>query len=249
MALRRVFVDSIARGVSRVEGERAHHFHRVTRLTVGEKVEISNQKQVFRAVVKRSRADLVEFDVRQELEAPGQGIAVVLLLSIIKFSRFEWAIEKATELGVQTIVPVVAERSDRRLVAGAMKCSGSWRKIAFEAAQQSRRLSPPEIENQVEFGQAIAKYQAPVRLFCDTDSLPLSQVLAECQFETDAQPAALVVVGPEGGWSGEEREAAGEAGLTPVSLGSLILRTETAALAALTCLTTAAMIRAPEQVT
>ena len=139
MALRRVFVDSIARGVSRVEGERAHHFHRVARLTVGEKVKISDQKQVFRAVVKRSRADLVEFDVRQ-------GIAVVLLLSIIKFSRFEWAIEKATELGVQTIVPVVAERSDRRLVAGAMKRSGRWRKIAFEAAQQSRRLSPPEIE-------------------------------------------------------------------------------------------------------
>ncbi len=134
MALRRVFVDSIARGVSRVEGARAHHFHRVARLTVGDKDEISDQKQVFRAVVKRSRADLVEFDVRQELEAPGQGIAVVLLLSIIKFARFEWAIEKATELGVQTIVPVVAERSDRRLVAGARKRSGRWRKIAFEAA-------------------------------------------------------------------------------------------------------------------
>ncbi len=248
MALRRVFVDSIAQGVSRVEGERAHHLHRVARLTVGEKVEISDQKRVFHAVVKRSRADLVEFDVRRKLEAPGQGIAVVLMLPIIKFARFEWAIEKATELGVQTIVPVVAERSDRRLLAGAMKRAGRWRKIAFEAAQQSRRLSPPEIENQMEFREAIVKYQAPVRLFCDTDSLPLSQVLAECQFETQAQPAALLAVGPEGGWSDEERQAASEAALTPVSLGPLILRTETAALAALTCLTTAAMIRAPEQV-
>ena len=248
MALRRVFVDSIAQGVSRVEGARAHHFHRVARLAVGENVEISDQKQIFRAVVKRSRSDLVEFDVRRELEAPGQGMAVVLLLSIIKFARFEWAIEKATELGVQTIVPVVAERSDRGLVAGAIKRGVRWRKIAFEAAQQSRRLSAPKVENQMEFREAIVKYQAPVRLFCDTDSLPLSQVLAECQFETQAQPAALLAVGPEGGWSDEERQAASEAGLTPVSLGRLILRTETAALAALTCLTTAAMIRAPEQV-
>ena len=176
-------------------------------------------------------------------------MAVVLLLSIIKFARFEWAIEKATELGVQTIVPVAAKRSDRRLVAGAVKRTGRWRKIAFEAAQQSRRLSPPEIESQMEFREAIVKYQAPVRLFCDTDSPPLSQVLAERLFQAAAPPAALVVVGPEGGWSGEEREAAGEAGLTPVSLGPLILRTETAALAALTCLTAAAMIRAPEQIT
>lgn len=249
MALRRVFVDSIARGVSRVEGARAHPLHRVARLTVGGKVEISDQKGVFRAVVKRSSADLVEFDVRRKLEAPRPGIAVVLLLSIIKFARFEWAIEKATELGVETIVPVVAKRSDRRLVAGAVKRGDRWRKIAFDAAQQSRRLSPPEIENQVEFREAIAEYQAPVRLFCDTDSLPLSQVLAECQFETDAQPAALLFVGPEGGWSDEERGTAGEAGLTPVSLGSLILRTETAALAALSCLAAGAIILAPEQVT
>lgn len=248
MTLRRVFVDSIARGVSRVEGARAHQLHRVARLRVGGKVEISDQKRVFRAVVKRSGADLVEFDVRRKLEAPGQGIAVVLLLSIIKFARFEWAIEKATELGVETIVPLVAKRSDRRLVAGAVKRGDRWRRIAFDAAQQSRRLSTPEIENQVEFREAIEKYQAPLRLFCDTDSLPLSQVLAERRFQTDAPPAALLFVGPEGGWSDEEREAAGGAGLTAVSLGSLILRTETAALAALTCLTAAAMIRAPEQV-
>ena len=248
MALRSVLVDSIASGVSRVGGPRAHHLHRVARLTVGEEIEISDQKQVFSAVVKSSRPDLVEFDVRRELEVPGQGIAVVLLLSIIKFARFEWAIEKATELGVQTIVPLVTERSDQRLVAGAIKRGDRWRKIAFEAAQQSRRLAPPEIESPVEFGEALTKYQAPVRLFCDTDSLALNQVLAERRFDTDARPAAVVIVGPEGGWSGEERETAASAGLTSVSLGPLILRTETAALA-ITCLTMFAMTRSPEQVT
>ena len=251
MALRRVFVDSIAADVARVEGARAHHLHRVARLAAGERVEISDQKRAFSAVVKSARADLVEFDVQQELDPPGREIDVVLLLSIITFSRFEWAIEKATELGVHTIVPLVAERSDRRLVAAAMKRTGRWRKIACEAAQQSRRLTQPEIENPVEFRAALAKYQAPVRLFCDTDSPPLRQLLDERPFDSGSQPALLLFAGPEGGWSGQEREAAGEAGLTPVSLGSLILRTETAALAALACLamTVPTMIQAPEQVT
>ena len=249
MALRRVFVDSIANGVSRVQGAEAHHLHRVARLEVGENVEISDQQRVFSAIVKRTRPDLVEFGVQQELEAPGQGIRVVLLLSIIKFARFEWAIEKATELGVQAIVPLAAERSDRRLVEGAGRRGGRWRKIAFEAAQQSRRLASPEIEDPLEFREALAKYRAPMRLFCDTDSQPLSRVLTEHPWEAQAQAVALLFVGPEGGWSGEERKVGAEAGLTPVSLGPLILRTETAALAALTCLTTAADIRAPKRLT
>jgi 16S rRNA (uracil1498-N3)-methyltransferase len=247
MALRRVFVDSIDSGVSRVGGPRAHHLHRVVRLTVGEEIEISDEKQVFAATVTSSRPDLVEFDVRRELEIPGQGIAVVLLLAVIKFARFEWAIEKATELGVETIVPIVAERSGQRLVAGAVKRRGRWRKIASEAAQQSRRISCPEIENPLEFSEALAVYQAPLRLFCDTDSPPLSQVLAERQFDGKAQPTAIVLVGPEGGWSGHEREAAAEAGLTAVSMGPLILRAETAALAALACLRTAEAIQGPQR--
>ena len=247
MALRRVFVDSIEAGVSRVGGARAHHLHRVARLTVGEEIEISDRKQVFVAIVTSSRPDLVEFNIQQELKAPGQGIAVVLMLSVIKFARFEWAIEKATELGVETILPIVAERSDQRLVAGARRRRDRWRKIAFEAAQQSRRIAPPEIESPLDLSEALVMHQAPLRLFCDTDSPALRQAVAERQFDNAPQPSAIVVVGPEGGWSGQERQAAADAGLTAISMGPLILRAETAAIAALACLRTAEPIQASER--
>ena len=87
----------------------------------------------------------------------------MLVVAIYKFDRLEWAIEKCTELGVTRIVPVIARRTDAHLAAAAGKRVERWRRIAHEAAQQSRRLRPPQIDEAVKLKSALA-LEAPTRL-------------------------------------------------------------------------------------
>ena len=146
MALRRIFVESISNGSAVVAGPKAHHLHRVARLRPGEIVEVSDSRQAFVAEVKRSRAGEVEFSIREPIETPRPTARIAAGLAICKFARLELAMEKATELGVTSIVPLAAARSDKGLVQGASKRHERWERIAEEAAGQSRRLAPPVVE-------------------------------------------------------------------------------------------------------
>jgi 16S rRNA (uracil1498-N3)-methyltransferase len=238
MALRRIFVESIADGRTVVTGERAHHLHRVARLRPGELVEVSDCKRAFLAEVERSRAGEVAFAIRKEINAPRPAMKIIAGLAIFKFARMELAIEKVTELGAAVIFPVAAERSDKGLVQGAFKRYERWQRIAEEAAGQSRRLAPPEVRRPVSFAEALSQAEEGLRLFLDTGSLLMKDVLAE---RVDAgvaapPPEATLLIGPEGGWSDTEREAARQAGFLAVGLGEGILRAETAAMAAMAVL-------------
>jgi 16S rRNA (uracil1498-N3)-methyltransferase len=144
-------------------------------------------------------------------------------LAIIKFPRFELAVEKLTELGVAAIVPVAAERSDRGLVRAAEKRMERWRAIAEEAAQQSRRLAPPEILMPLSLGDALTR---PViqRIFLDFGAPPLGRVVRP--------GSTALLIGPEGGWTEGELAAALSAGAAAASLPQTVLRAETAAIAA-----------------
>jgi 16S rRNA (uracil1498-N3)-methyltransferase len=177
--------------------------------------------------------DSVEFALLEELPAQEPRLHVVLLLSVVKFDAFEWAIEKATELGVAELVPLAAARSEKALVAAAEKRSERWRKIVFEAAQQSRRVKLPVL-------QPIARPEAAFAARADRLGIFLSE-LAEAPalrvvLRDRAASQAVLAIGPEGGWTDEERDAAVKAGLHEASLGRLILRTETAVIAALASL-------------
>jgi 16S rRNA (uracil1498-N3)-methyltransferase len=233
MALRRIFVESINGSSASVRGQAAHHLSRVVRLRKGERVELSDGSNVYLAEVRRRTADEVHFAIVEQFSSPQQSRPVTLQLAIFKFARLEWVIEKATELGVEKIVPVAANRSDPALVHAAHKRVERWRRIAEEAAQQCRRVAPPEIAEPIRFSDALAREPATLRLFLDTESSPLGQALSANAQSDSPLNAATLMVGPEGGWIESELRQAIDAGYRPVSLGDLVLRAETAAIAAL----------------
>ena len=232
MALRRVFVESIRGTRTRVRGPRAHHLRRVVRLRVGELVEISDHQRLFLAAVSRSTGEEVEFEIRESLAQPASAPSIVLMMAVIKFARLEWTIEKATELGVSSIVPVAADRCEARLIQAAGQRRERWLRIAEEAAQQSRRLAPPSIEPPMPLLEAFPKHDTQLAIILDTDCPPLRKAVAAFQMKTQPTQlnSAVLLVGPEGGWTDAERAAAHSAGYRRASLGNLILRSETAAI-------------------
>jgi len=227
MARRRFFIDEVRNGEAAIEGENAHHLTRVLRVEAGQKYEITDTRRVWLAEVKTARKSVVEFAVIEELAANAALPPATLYLALIKFERFEWAVEKATELAVARIVPVEASRSERGLADGARKRVERWRRIAREAAEQSRRLRPPEIDDPIRFSEMLA-IDAPNRVWLDErpGAKPLIEVLPR------NAPAAFAI-GPEGGWNEAERQNFETADWTPASLGPAVLRAETAAAAAL----------------
>src|SRR5690349_21064818 len=106
MARRRFFVDEVQRGQAHIKGEEAHHLSRVLRVEAGQKFEISDNQNVYLAEVESARKDLVSFTILEQIETSAPSVRVALLASLIKFEHFEWLIEKATELGVEQVIPV-----------------------------------------------------------------------------------------------------------------------------------------------
>lgn len=229
MARRRFFVKEVRSGQAEIAGDQAWHLARVLRIEAGQTFEITDNSRVWLASVETARKDLVRFRVIEEIASGPEIPHVALYLSLIKFERFEWAVEKATELGVARIVPVEASRSEQGLLAGAMKRVERWRRIAHEASEQARRLRAPVIANPVRFREALEDTSTH-RVWMDEQSgaKPLSEIFTLRPGDTCA-----VMIGPEGGWSDAEREDFIEKKWAGASLGPMILRAETAASAAL----------------
>ena len=226
MARRRFFVDQVHEGFAGISGDAAHHLVRVLRISVGQKFEICDAQRVWLAEVETARKGEVRFRVLDELPAGLALPEVVLYLALVKFDRFEWAVEKATELGVTRIVPVDTARTDQGLFLAAGRRVERWRRIAQEAAEQSRRLAPPAVADPVKFAASHAG--APLRRFL-LDAPPGAPLLITL---VTTAPVA-VFIGPEGGWTDPERAMLVSSGWVAASLGPLILRAETAVCAAL----------------
>lgn len=231
MARRRFFVDAIRGGRAELTDDDAQHLTRVLRVEAGERYEISDNERVYLAEVETARKSQVVFRVVETLPAEPEGISITLIAALIKFDHFEWMLEKATELGVSTIVPIETDRSDYGLEKAAQKRHVRWERIVLESSQQSRRTRLPMVERPTTFSQVLAR-PADLRVFLDEEpgAPPLLQVLPGSRNATDH---VAVMLGPEGGWTDRERTSTAEAGWKPVSLGRQILRAETAAIAAL----------------
>src|SRR5882724_5641146 len=154
MSRRRFFVDEVRRGEAMLDGEEAEHLTRVLRAEVGQRYEICDGARLYLGEIVEARKRAVRFRMIEELPVEEPAVRIALLASLIKFDRFEWMIEKATELGVETIVPVQAERSDKGLELAARKRVERWSKIAKAAAQQSRRVRAPEITTPIGMREA-----------------------------------------------------------------------------------------------
>ena len=211
-------------------GETAHHLGRVLRAEPGQLYELSDGKRVWLARIEEVQRDRVEFSLAEELASGEPLFQTELLLSIVKFDAFEFALEKATELGVSRIVPLVAARSEKSLLAAAPKRAERWKKILLEASQQSRRLGIPELAPLTKLEAALSSHSGRLKiLLSERPEAPSLRGILEGQ-----NPAAAVLaIGPEGGWTDAEFQRAETHGFREASLGRLILRTETAVIAAL----------------
>ena len=216
-----------------MEGEAAHHLGRVLRAQIGQLYELSDGERVWLGLIESVGRDRLQFALVEELPAIHPGVELTLLLAVVKFDAFEWAIEKATELGVSTIVPLAAERSEKALLSAAAKRAERWKKVLLEASQQSRRVRVPVLGELVRPESAFASRRDGLRVMLSerADASPLRKVL-----QGQRATKATLAIGPEGGWTDAEFAAAQSGGFLEASLGRLILRTETAVIAALASL-------------
>jgi 16S rRNA (uracil1498-N3)-methyltransferase len=230
---RRFFIEQFSGQRAVMEGEAAHHLGRVLRAQPGQLYELSDGTKIWLGRIEVVSRDSVEFSLVEEIAAHQPLLETTLLLSVVKFDSFEWALEKATELGVSRIVPLAAARSEKALLTAAAKRADRWRKLLLEAAQQSRRVQVPILESSAKPEVAFATFRQDMRIFLSEapDAKPLREVLRNQQAKS-----AVLAIGPEGGWTEAELTAARAAQFQDASLGKLILRTETAVVASLAAL-------------
>jgi 16S rRNA (uracil1498-N3)-methyltransferase len=228
MTRRRWIADQVTGNRAILTGEHADHLVRVLRARLGQEFDVAAGGVVRRGRVVSVDAARVEFELGDEVPlttAPN----LTLLLSVFKFDRMEWAIEKCTELGVARIIPVIARRTDAHLASASAKRTERWRRIALQAAEQSRRITPPEIADPMKLSDA-ARLTGGLRIVL-SESEQKTQLRDAVESES-ADEKIILAVGPEGGWTAEELQQFQQAGWISASLGATILRAETAAIAA-----------------
>jgi len=220
MTRRRWIADEVSESHAALVGEHADHLIRVLRARVGQEFDIATDSAVRRGRVTSIGDGRVDFELGEELGAHSSA-NITLLLSIFKFDRMEWAIEKCTELGVTKIVPVIARRTDAHLAAASAKRVERWRKIALQAAEQSRRSAAAEITAPMRVQQAI-KLGGAIRILLNESEQ--DDTLREVLSTRKGNDEILLAIGPEGGWAEDELQCFVNEGW--------ILRVETAAIAA-----------------
>jgi 16S rRNA (uracil1498-N3)-methyltransferase len=237
MRLIRVFVDPALAPGARVEagGTAATHISRVLRLVAGDPVTVFNgDGSDYPARIAAIRSSLVEIEVLERLPArPESPLALSLVQGIARTERMDLIVQKATELGVTAIQPVVTTRSVVRLDGETTERKlAHWRGIVIAACEQCGRARLPAIAAPLPLLEWLAK--------------PAAESVRRLQLAVDA-PESLasaaagagiieLLIGPEGGLDMSERKSAASAGYRGCSIGPRVLRTETAALAALAVL-------------
>ncbi len=228
----RVFVDLPLNAQEEIvlPADAAHHVNRVLRLRGGDSLRVFNASgQEFAATlaaVERSRVAVhLVLAVDEDRESPLQS---VLAQGVCRGERMDYCVQKAVELGVTRICPILARRSVVKLDSDrAMKRVTHWQSVAVSAAEQSGRRHIVAIDEPVTLDDFLDRSTALQLRLLDFDGASSNEWVY-------APPAPLALLtGPEGGWSPEENAAARNAGAVTWGLGPRILRTETAGVAAL----------------
>jgi len=242
MTRRRWIAEHWDEATATLVGAQAEHMTRVLRAQPGMEADVVAGGHVFHAQVAAVTPDEVRFNLIAELEAD-PALPVTLVMAVYKFDHMEWAIEKATELGVAAIAPVIARRTEKHLAAAAAKRAERWRRIVHEAAQQSRRSDVPIIFDPTPLATRVrsasentdaALASTHIVLAEQERTTTLRNVLKEAIATAGTEtPNIEIAIGPEGGWAPEEEALFDANGWRAASLGPRILRAETAAIAAL----------------
>ena len=205
--------------------EEARHLREVLRLKPGDEVSVfDGVGKEFRARVAQARREFAELDLDEEIQParPESPLQITLAVALLKGEKFDLVVQKATELGVYKLTPLMTRFADIKLrdESDASKRVARWRRIALEAAKQCGRAVVPEVERPASFESVLKN---PCLLFSEKGGQGLTRI--DTNFVT-------AIVGSEGGWSDEELDQARAAGAQIVTLGGRILRAETAAITA-----------------
>ena len=233
--MRRFFLNGTISETMELTGTDAHHIARVLRMTVGDNVIIADENErTAKAEITAITDEVVTLSLIEYLEDDSEPTVKVRLAQCLpKSDKMEFIVQKAVELGAVSIQPVNSENCVVKYTADKQaKRVERWQKIAHEAAKQCKRAAVPTVEPIITLKELLSRVDDDETvLFCyeAEDGRTLRQALNTHQAEK-----YTVLIGPEGGFSPEEARLCQEMGAHPVSLGSRILRTETASLAALT---------------
>ena len=235
MTRRRWIAEHWDEATATLVGAQAEHMARVLRAQPGMEADVVAGGHVFHAEVAAVAPSEVRFNLIAEVEAD-PALPVTLVMAIYKFDHMEWALEKATELGVAAVAPVFARRSEKHLALAAEKRAERWRRIVHEAAQQSRRSDVPLIHEPITLAARVRASSAATRIVLAEQerTTTLRNLIEEAQAAAqDEMPTLEIAIGPEGGWAPEEEALFDANDWRAASLGPRILRAETAAIAAL----------------
>lgn len=235
MTRRRWIAETWDETSASLSGAQAEHMVRVLRAQPGMEADVVAGGHVFHAEVASVTPQEVRFNLIAEIQAD-PALPITLVVSVFKFDHMEWGIEKATELGVAAIAPVIARRTEKHLAQAAGKRVERWRRIAHEAAQQSRRSDVPLIYDPTPLAERVRAESAATRIvLAEQERITTLRTLIDNAVGAaqNEMPALELAFGPEGGWAPEEEALFDANGWRAASLGPRILRAETAAIAAL----------------
>jgi 16S rRNA (uracil1498-N3)-methyltransferase len=228
MTRRRWIADEVSGDRAALIGAHAQHLAQVLRGRVGQEFDIATGESVRRGRITSITDGRVEFELGEVIVAAAiPNLAVVL--SIFKFDRMEWAIEKCVELGTTRIVPVIAQRTETHLAKAAEKRVERWQRIAVQASEQSRRASVPEILQPQTLHAAVTEARGTRIVLAESEE---KMTLKDALQASGVAGELTLAFGPEGGWTESELKLFQGAGWMAASLGGKILRAETAVIAA-----------------
>lgn len=217
-----------------LSGDEAHHLRKVLRLNIGDKVSIFNGfGDEWLAVIDEFIGQNVKLSLEEKfidnVESP---LEITLIQGLIKGDKFDWVIQKAVELGVSKIQPLITEHTDIQPTKGEKRLE-RWQRIALEATKQSKRRKLTEILSPIKWSELVKNLSIPTIVFAETNAKPLNKIIKDLNLEKNS---INLIVGSEGGWTTKELKEASLANFYLASLGKRILRSETAGITAVVLL-------------
>lgn len=243
MTRRRFFADptafDLAHQTVELKADEARHLRDVLRLKEGDDAYVfDGVGNEFHCRVRKASRERAELEIVQKVEPASKEspLDLALALAFLKSDKFDLVVQKATELGVTSVLPIVTRYADIHIrdKSDSEKRVNRWRRIALEAAKQCGRAKVPEVSDPVSVSKLFESSTSQSRLlFSERDGESLNQVLSD---NSETVASFTAVVGSEGGWSSEELVLAREKGWQLVTLGGRILRAETAAISVVSLL-------------
>lgn len=224
--MQRYFVEEIKNQKACLSEEDSYHLKIVMRTNIGENVEIVCQDKLYLGVVDDLK-QMVSIAIKKELNIPDSSYNVTIAQGLIKDKKMDFVLQKATELGVSEIIPLQTKRSVVKTSGKEEKKIERWQRIVKEASSQSKRIQIPQVKP-IMCIDDLLKLDYDVKILCSVNETSTS--IKKVLDKLDRSDRILFVVGAEGGFEKEEEQKLIQNGFISVSLGSNVLRTETAPL-------------------